>query len=314
MNTKNVAASVYAKLKAVAREQKLDMIAVLRRYAQERLLYRLSVSDVASDFCVKGGLLMTAYNDGNLLRPTEDIDFNGFRRDSTVETLYEALSSVLAARVDDDGVEFDIGTMKIERDRTGIVTGGKISIQSRIFSARIEVRIDVSYGNAITPDARMLEMPTLLEGVAPRPRVYAYPMATIIAEKTHALVQWGMLNSRVKDHFDLIFLSRLHSFQSDEIVAAIQNTFIAQDRLVPEAPLLGLTRRFAEDNLVPWKAFMRKVDLKTEMPFVDVVEELASFLHPLTEAARLDMRPGLVWTPREGWATAPEAIHGAIPR
>ena len=306
MNSRNIGASVYAKLKNMARERGVDMPVMLKRYAQERLLYRLSVSPVASDFCVKGGLLLTAYNSGNLLRPTEDIDFNGFRRGQTMESLREALEIVVATPVEDDGVVFHTDTMTIKKEHTGIIGGGKITLFAQLHTARVEVRVDVGFGNAITPSVRMLEMPTLLDGIAPRPTVLAYPLETVIAEKVHAMVEFGMLNTRIKDHFDVWTLINLHSFHAGDVVSAIRNTFETQNRTVPDMPIACLTEEYARDKQTAWRLFLEKIDEKDDLPFIDVVSDLSDFVWPVMEAAQDGVDSRLIWSAGRGWSEKPE--------
>lgn len=306
MNTKNVGASVYAKLKNLARERQIDMPVMLKRYAQERLLYRLSVSPVADEFCVKGGLLLTAYNSGNLLRPTEDIDFNGFRKGSTIETLRRSLEQVIVTPVEDDGVVFLLDTMNIKKEHTGIISGGKIVIGARIHTANVEVRVDVGFGNAITPGVRMLEMPTLLDSVAPRPRVLAYPLETVISEKYHAMAMFGAANTRIKDFFDIWTLIRIHDFEAQPLVSAIANTFEAQERMVPDMPLACLTEEYARDKQVAWSLFLEKIDERESIPFLDVISDLSDFAWPVMRAAQDGANLDLFWTPNGGWVKKPE--------
>jgi Uncharacterized conserved protein len=304
MSGKNVGAGVYTRLQNLARERKLDMVGVLRRYVQERLLYRLSVSDEAGNFCVKGGLLLSFYNGGNLLRPTEDIDFNGFNPESDINTLQTALENVLAVEVEDDGVIFFPETMKIQKDRVGLIPGGKVALQAKVHTAKVDIKVDVGFGNPVSPEVRRIVMPTILENVAPQPEVLAYPLETVIAEKIHAMVQFGIDNTRVKDYFDMWMLARLHTLQGARLVEAITKTFDAQHRDIPPAELEGLTPDFAEYAADKWTKFLTKIDSKPSVTLDEVVAVLADLVHPVTEAARLGEDFDDVWHPDEGWQQA----------
>ena len=302
MSDRNVGASVYARLKNISRERGLDMVGLLRRYAQERLLYRLSVSDEAGNFCVKGGILLSAYNDGNLLRPTEDIDFNGFERDASIATLKRALEVVLSIPVADDGVVFLPDSMKIEKDRTGIIPGGKVALQAKVHTAKVDLKVDVGFGNPVMPEVRHIVMPTILEGFVPRPLVLAYPLETVIAEKVHAMAQFGFDNTRLKDYFDVWMLQGLHSFDGNQLVEAVTETFEVQGRRVPEAPFEGLTEDFADYAEDRWAAFLRRIDDRSGAELRHVVAELAAFVHPVTEAARRGDHMDGTWEPSSGWS------------
>ncbi|NTF18245.1 nucleotidyl transferase AbiEii/AbiGii toxin family protein [Agrobacterium rubi] len=301
MSGKNIGAGVYARLQNLSRERKLDMVGVLRRYVQERLLYRLSVSDEASNFCVKGGLLLSFYNDGNLLRPTEDIDFNGFDPESDITTLQDALQNILAVEVPDDGVRFLVETMKVEKDRVGLIPGGKVSMQALVHTAKVDIKVDVGFGNPINPDVRRIVMPTILGNVAPQPEVLAYPLETVIAEKIHAMVQFGIDNTRVKDYFDIWMLAGMHTLDGALLVEAVTKTFEAQQREIPPAELDGLTADFADSAADSWKNFLRKIDAKSSVSLEEVVEILSEMIHPVTEAARLGEGFDSVWQPDGGW-------------
>jgi Uncharacterized conserved protein len=301
MSGKNIGAGIYARLQNLARERKLDMVGVLRRYVQERLLYRLSVSDEAGNFCVKGGLLLSFYNGGNLLRPTEDIDFNGFDPQSDIKTLQAALDRILSVEVEDDGVRFLPETMKVEKDRVGLIPGGKVSLQAMVHTARVDIKVDVGFGNPINPEVRRIVMPTILGNVAPQPEVLAYPLETVIAEKIHAMVQFGIDNTRVKDYFDMWMLAGMHPLDGALLAEAVTKTFEAQQREIPAAELEGLTQDFAEYAADKWEKFLRKIDNRSGVSLEEVVETLSEMIHPVTEAARLGEAFDGVWEPEGGW-------------
>lgn len=310
MSGQNKGASVHARLRNLSKERGVDMVALLRRYAQERLLYRLSVSAEAENFCVKGGLLLSAYNGGDLLRPTEDIDFNGFDPDSDVADIELAIRRVLATEVEDDGVRFHPDTIKVQKDRVGRIPGGKIAFQATVHTARVDVRVDVGFGNPVSPEVTKLLMPTLIDGLVPRPEVLAYPLETVIAEKVHAMAQFGIANTRVKDYFDIWMLSRTHAFDGDTLAEAIRRTFEAQGRDIPETPLEGLTEDYAEDQERPWRAFLGRIDHREGLSLPQVVEDIAAFVHPVTEAARNGDLLAASWNPAAGWESmSPTAVR-----
>lgn len=302
MSGKNVGAAVHARLKNLSKERRLDMTALLRRYVQERLLYRLSVSDEAENFCVKGGILLSYYNDGDLLRPTEDIDFNGFAEGADIETLKRALANVLASEVEDDGVKFLMDTMKVEKDRTGLIPGGKVSLKASVHTAKVDIRVDVGFGNPINPEVRRITMPTILGSIVPQPSVLAYPLETVIAEKVHAMAQFGEDNTRLKDYFDIWMLAGMHSFEGEAMTMAVAQTFAAQNREIPQAEFVGLSQDFAEYAGVLWESFLIKIDSKDEASLSEVITMLSSMIHPVTEAARLGETFTETWEPGRGWS------------
>ena len=304
MAEKNIGASVHAKLKNLSKERGVDMMSLLRRYAQERLLYRLSVSEEAANFCIKGGVLLSAYNNGDLLRPTEDIDFNGFDKNADIATVETALKKILATPVADDGVQFILDTMTVKKDRVGIIPGGKIALQATVHSAKVEIRVDVGFGNPVSPEVRTIIMPTLLDGVAPKPKVLAYPLETVIAEKVHAMAQFGAPNTRVKDYFDVWMLMKTHSFEGQELVDALVRTFEAQEREIPSTPIEGLTEDFVDEQEGAWKAFLKRIDHRSKLDLGQVVEEIAELVNPVIEAAVSGGELNQTWEAPDGWNSA----------
>lgn len=301
MAEKNIGASVHAKLKNLSKERGVDMMSLLRRYAQERLLYRLSVSDEAQNFCIKGGVLLSAYNNGDLLRPTEDIDFNGFDKDADITTVEKALKAILATPVEDDGVRFLLDTMSVKKDRIGIIPGGKIALQAIVHTAKVDIRVDVGFGNPVSPEVRKIVMPTLLDGVAPQPEVLAYPLETVIAEKVHAMAQFGASNTRVKDYFDVWMLMKTHSFEGQDLVNALVRTFEAQEREIPSTPIEGLSEDFVDEQEGAWNAFLKRIDHRGKLGLEQVVEEIAELVNPIIEAAVSGSELNQTWEAPGGW-------------
>lgn len=301
MTDRNNGASVQAKLRNISKARGIDMTALLRRYAQERLLFRLSVSEESGNFCIKGGLLLSAYNAGDLLRPTEDIDFNGFDPDSDVAAVEAAMRRVLATPVEDDGVVFFPDTIRVQKDRVGRIPGGKISFQAKVHTSKVEVRVDVGFGNPVSPEVRRLLMPTLLDGFAPRPEVLAYPLETVVAEKVHAMAQFGIANTRVKDYFDIWMLSRTQAFEGSDLVSAVFRTFEAQGRAIPAAPFEALEEDYADEQASVWKAFLNRIDHRSPLDLSQVVADIALMVHPVTEAARTGESLDASWVPGSGW-------------
>jgi predicted nucleotidyltransferase component of viral defense system len=206
---KDVGASVRARLLGLARERKEDFQLVLTRYANERLLFRLAQSPHASRFVLKGAALFTVWT-GEPHRATRDIDLLGFG-DPSEEALRSLFAEVLALEVAEDGVQFDLGSMTVGPIREDQEYGGvRIVLGAQLTSAKVRLQIDVGFGDAITPDAVVVSLPALLD--FPAPRLRAYPRETVVAEKTEAMVKLGLANSRMKDFYDLVILSRMFEF------------------------------------------------------------------------------------------------------
>jgi predicted nucleotidyltransferase component of viral defense system len=227
---KNVAASVRARLQRVAQERREDVQLVLTRYANERLLHRLSVSPHASQFVLKGAALFTLWT-GRAHRATRDLDLLGFG-ESTVERVRSVFDEILRLDVPEDGATFDVESLSVAAIRGGQEYGGvRALFDARVGSARIRMQIDVGFGDAITPAAEIVSFPALLD--FPAPKLRAYPRETVVAEKVEAMVKLGMTNSRMKDFFDVVVLSRMFDFDGALLTRAIRATFVRRGTSLP---------------------------------------------------------------------------------
>lgn len=295
MSGRNIGASVYAKLKNLSREKGLDMQSLVRLYAQQRLLYRISVTPAGSDFCLKGGLMLAAYNNGDMLRPTEDIDFNG-TGSGGVDRIEAVTRQAVGVEVPEDGVAFDASDMRILKDRDGIVPGGKVVLQGHVHTARVQVRVDVGFNNVITPAPSLMEIPTLLPDMVPRPVVPGYPLESIVSEKLHAIAQFGSDNTRHKDYYDIWRILETYEIDGASLREAIRNTFsFLRSEIDPD--MSGLTTAFGAENERAWKAFLRKTNLSDDTQLVQVIDRMREFLVPAMEGQEAG-----TWTPGQGWS------------
>ena len=282
---KDIAASVQARLLRLARERREDYQLVLTRYANERLLYRLSRSAHASRFVLKGAALFVLWT-GSPHRSTRDIDLLG-TGDPSNERVAADFDEILAQEVDDDGVRFDRASLRVASIRDDQRYGGvRVVVPAHIGSAKIRLQIDVGFGDAITPDPTEVDFPTLLD--FPAPRLRAYPRETVAAEKLDAMVQLGLANSRMKDFYDLYVLSQSFDFDGVTLVKAIRATFARRETALPSSRPIALTNEFVEDRTkrTQWSAFVRKSGATELGGLAEVVDSVRVFVEePLLAAA-----------------------------
>ena len=208
---KDVGASVRARLLQLAKKQGEDFQLVLTRYANERLLYRLAQSSHASSFVLKGAALFMLWTD-KPHRATRDVDLLGFG-DPSSDRIRAVMTDLIPLEVDDDdGLTFDQRTLEVEPIRVDQEYGGIRAVVIAVLAgARARLQVDVGFGDVVTPGVLEIVFPTLLD--LPAPRLRAYTRETVVAEKLEAIVQLGLANSRMKDFYDLIILSRMFEFQ-----------------------------------------------------------------------------------------------------
>ena len=199
------AADIWKQLSQRSRADNVDFQLTLTRYGVERLLYRLSQCPYKKRFVLKGAMLFITW-DGWSPRPTRDVDFLGRGPNSEAETktVFQALCRQAAAA---DGLTFDPETVRVEEIREAQAYPGKsVRLLAMLGKTRIDLRVDIGFGDAVTPAPQSVAFPTLLD--LPAPDILAYPRETVVAEKLEAMVRWSLTNGRMKDYYDLAQLAR----------------------------------------------------------------------------------------------------------
>lgn len=298
---KNPSESLLAKLKNISKSMNIPMETAMRRYAYDRLLQLISESSQKDSLCLKGGILLSAIFDGDMARPTEDLDFNGMKPGLSIEDFQNTLIEICKRHGDADGLSFDVDNIKILRDRDGIVPGGKLMMPAQIGKSKIRMLIDVGYGNTITPRTYQMEIPTLLPKLVSPPVMTVYPAETTIAEKMHAMVRHGAFNTRIKDYYDIWRLSSHFSFEGDDLTEALQNTFSQHgDKIPDEFDALSEIYTDSPQNNKQWKDFTSMAGHGNELSFKQAVSLVREFMDPVVTAARGGASAGL-WEPEQGW-------------
>jgi hypothetical protein len=280
---KNIGASIRQRLLTKARETNRPFSELLQYFAMERFLYRLSKSPYAEHFILKGALMLTVW-EAPLTRPTMDIDFLG-RIENSVETLVKVTREICQREVEPDGVVFDVTNIHAERiaedaDYEGIC----IRFRGSLDTARFVIQLDIGFGDIIVPAPESMDYPTILD--LPAPHLRGYSRESTIAEKFEAMVKLGILNSCMKDFFDIWLMSRQFDFDGTILVEAITKTFSTRGTKIPAEPL-ALTDVFAKDatKATQWRGFVRRNRL-SEAPkdLTEVIVSIGAFLKPISES------------------------------
>ena len=168
----------------------------------------------------------------------------------------------------------------------------------------IQVQIDIGFGDAVTPQAQEVEFPTILN--LPAPSLLIYPRETVIAEKFQAMVALGIINSRLKDFYDIWFLCQNFEFQGDILCEALKSTFYRRRTPLPTAVPFALTNEFAldKDKQKQWKSFVNKGQLKTEqVSLPEVIAVIREFLMPPC-LATVHLEPfNKIWARATNWCS-----------
>ncbi len=297
----NLPASVAARLRNMARAKKTGLDFILRRYAIERFLHRLSLSPFRDRFLLKGAMLFTAWLNESF-RPTQDLDLLGFG-DPAAGMIAATFKSICMQEANDDGLVFDTEGLMADVIREDQQYGG-VRVRTTAFLGRIRIplQIDVGFGDVVTPAASEIRFPSLLDDDGPLLR--AYPRETVVAEKFQATVALGLANSRMKDFHDIIALARLFPFDGAVLSSAIQATFERRQTDVPFELPIAFQSGFHSDGrkIAQWNAFVGRAPLLIEMAGLQqAVEEIAAFLMPPSRAIRGDIPFKMEWPPGGPW-------------
>ncbi|MBI2516003.1 MAG: nucleotidyl transferase AbiEii/AbiGii toxin family protein [Opitutae bacterium] len=297
---RNLPASVRQQLLNLSAKRGEAFDLVLVRFAIERLLYRLSQSPHADRFLLKGAMLFAIWLDGSH-RPTRDVDLLGFGPDDAND-ITAVFREVCAVAVEDDGLQFQASTLRVDPIRGNThYSGLRVRLEARLSTIRIPVQVDIGFGDAVTPEPETVTFPGLLDFATPVLR--AYPIYTVVAEKTEAMVHLGETNTRMKDFYDVWFLSGRFDFDGPTLAKAMYATFARRRTALPAGMPLALTEGFVETRAPMWRAFLRRNGLR-ELPFPEVSEKLREFLGPVLASPHQEIQRRH-WKANRGWIKLP---------
>ena len=283
----DMAASVRARLLTRAKERGEDFQLTLVRYAIERFLYRLGQSAHRDAFVLKGAMLFALWSK-EPFRATGDLDLLGLG--SAGERRVKSMIADLAVmNVEPDGVSFDASQLRVEEMHAqDEYKGVRLSFLARIGNVRIPMKVDVGFGDVITPAPVDLDYPGMLD--LPVANVRAYPVETVIAEKFQAMVELGIRNSRMKDFFDLWAIALTMEVDGSNLAEAIKSTFVRRETELPLMRPLAFTPDFVEDTSkqAQWSAFVRRMTTTlTPVSLKESVEVVADLVMPAATGAAI---------------------------
>ena len=299
---KNIPASVRGKLLNWAKANHTDFNLVLQRYAAERFLYRLSVSNQVDRFTLKGAALFLVWA-GDDFRATRDVDLLATGAEDQA-AIRAAMAAICGIEDPSDGLDFDASSIRIDEIRQEQGYGGmRVKMEVRLGKARSPLQVDIGFGDVIHPGREEAEYPTLLDHAVPR--IWIYPRETVIAEKFEAMVSLGVSNSRMKDFWDVVALAQEFDFDGETLRTAIDETFRRRGTPIGEAVPEALRPAFYQDEkrTEMWRSFRQKSGLQLEVPaaFAAVGERVIAFLGPVRASLASDEGFVRVWSEGGPW-------------
>lgn len=300
---KNPAASIRARLLDHAKQHGDDYQRVLTRYAIERLLYRLSQTEAAEHYVLKGAMLFVTWPE-HVFRPTGDLDLLG-QGDPDPAVIAALFARICEIKAVDDGINFDPASLKVEAVReSNKYQGVQLSLRGELAKAIIPVQVDIGFGDHVYPPPKRQSFPSLLPNL-PAAEILMYPPETVVAEKFEAMIRFGEANGRIKDFHDMWVTTRTFPFDLPSLLEAVSGTLRRRETAFPTEMPIGLTEAFAKvaEERGLWSGFLRRNPPTLQPPpFADLQGELRQFFGPviaslaLPEAARGRWDPdGRAW-------------------
>jgi len=275
---KNLGESISQKLKNLARERKRPVDEIFRYYAMERFLYRLSISPYAHRFFLKGGLMLKVWDEFDH-RATMDIDLLA-RMSNQPESLKNAIAEVALIPYLADAILFDTRNLILRETQTGgDYQGVSASFVALLHTSRIPLLVDIGFNDLVIPQPQKIQYPTLLDMAVPE--LLGYNAETVIAEKFEAIVKLALINTRVKDFYDLWSLCRHGGLDPINLQKAMHEVF--KNRGTPyNFPPVAFTSLFYEDPLVQkrWRSFLEGMG-KKDLELKKVIIEVSTYLEKM---------------------------------
>lgn len=300
-NIKNLPESIKSRLRNKAKESNRLYSEVLQYYCIERFLYRLSCSKYADKFILKGALMFMVWQIPER-RTTLDIDFLAVY-DNQVSAIEEVIKDVCLISVTPDGLVFDPKTVKGQSIREEMeYKGVRIKFIGLLDRSRIPMQIDVGFGDVVYPNPKVIRYPVILD--LPEPNLKAYPVESLVSEKFEAMVKLSLLNSRMKDYYDIWLLIHKFDFNGQKLAGALKKTFNSRNTTLPKTIPIFAEEIYDErsDRQKLWKAFLNKNDIKhAPGKLSDIAREIEKFLIKPLNAINKKIKFSKVWKSPGPW-------------
>ncbi|MEY8493516.1 nucleotidyl transferase AbiEii/AbiGii toxin family protein [Lachnospiraceae bacterium 29-91] len=271
----DIAASVVARLKNKAKESGRSYQLCLQLFCQEEFLRRLEKSQYAENLVLKGGLFIYSVTDFDS-RVTVDVDFLLRKVSNTPKQLQTVIETIISTPTGNDFVTFeikDIAPIAVAKKYAGI----GVSLVARIKNTKTPFSIDFGVGDVIVPKQEKRKIPTQLDDFT-APIVNTYSLETTIAEKIDAILSLMEFSSRMKDYYDIYYLANKFDFDGATLTEALRKTFENRGHTFT-AEQFEQVMAFDSDDAMQkkWKAFVRKIDTKTD-DYNTVLKVIKNFL------------------------------------
>ncbi len=295
----DIAESVLARLKNKAAESGRSYQLCLQLFCQEEFLRRLEKSKYAENLVLKGGLFIYSITDFDS-RVTADVDFLLRKVPNTPEQLKPVLEEIIATPTGNNFITFEIkniAPIAVAKKYAGIGA----SLVAQIKNTKTPFGIDFGVGDVIVPKHEKRKIPTQLEGFS-APTVNTYSLETTIAEKIDAILSLMEFSSRMKDYYDVYYLANKFDFDGATLTEALRKTFENRGHTFTVEQFEQVMAFDGDEAMQKkWKAFVRKIDTKTD-DYGTVLRTIKEFLtEPFMSAIETAVYSGYWSTLKGKW-------------
>lgn len=261
---------IKGRIKSVAKQNNADARTLMRIYMMERFLERLTQSEYRDNFIIKGGILVTAMI-GVAHRSTMDIDTSMKNLNLSAEDALRVVNQVKDIDLD-DGVSFevkDVSNIMDEMEYPGI----RVTMNANVGRLITPLKIDISTGDVITPRAIEFNYDLLLEDRSIK--LWSYNLETILAEKLQTVLVRGILNTRMRDFYDIRML--VDTYEDKVNKAVLKDAFAATckkrgtDNLQEQAEEIVKIIEADEQIQVLWRAYQKKYSYAADIDYASVI-------------------------------------------
>ena len=280
MAVKNQAASALARLKNQAKAEGINYQMCLQLFFQEEFLRRLSHSKYRENLVLKGGMFLytlTAFDS----RPTRDMDFLMRSLSNDLDHIKDVMSEICAVQTENSYILLEvISTEQITLEKK--YPGVKTKFMGYINNIRVPFSVDVGIDDIIVPEALVRRLSTRLEGFEP-PEIYTYSLESTISEKFDAILQRMETTSRMKDFFDIYYLSSVFDFSGRTLKEAVLLTARHRGRILEPDAFIRIGE-FSDDPFMKTQWMRFEPAKEAGLGFPEVLHRLDQFLHPIYDA------------------------------
>ena len=280
MVVRNQAASALARLKNQPKREAISYQMCLQLFFQEEFLRRLSHSKYRENLVLKGGMFiytLTAFDS----RPTRDMDFLMRSLSNDLEHIQTVMNEICALPTENDYILLKVtGTEQITLEKK--YPGVKIKFMWYINNVKVPFSVDLGIDDVIVPDAMVRRLSTRLEGFE-APEIFTYSLESTISEKFDAIIQRMEMTSRMKDFFDIYYLSSAFDFSGSTLKEAVLQTVRHRGRILEQNTFTRI-RGFADDSFMKTQWIRFEPAKEAGLGFPEVLYQLDQFLRPIYDS------------------------------